>query len=191
MELTTPLPFHTSDSLNGLAGMAFGADFYPTPNGLFTSQDPRTIDVTRNMRILYDRPPLQTKNTQPLDHLYTGYGARTGFYPDYTNINAGQIMYYTDAATADPYGTPPYAIPSQVTPTIFQDPMGGLHPYYQKVPLMENNNYLYEYSSDQDIVGFREDIMSKQQEKRYSRDWGTFQLFNDPQKYYPSLFNAQ
>lgn len=190
MELTSPLPFKTSDPINGLAGMELGGDFFPAAGYMYTSQDPRTIDVTRNMRILYDRPPLQTRNTQPLQHLYTDPSPRTGFYPDYQDIHAGQIMYYTDAATADPYGNPPYVIPSTMVPTLLQDPMGGLHPYYEKIPLFQKNNHLFEYSFDQDTLGFREDIMSKQQEKRYSRDWNTFQLFHNPHIYYPSLFTS-
>lgn len=87
MELTSELSYNKS--LNGIAGMELGGDYFPVANSLYTSQDPRTIDVRRNMRILYDRPPLQTKNTQPIQHIYTDPGAKTGFYKDYTDINAG------------------------------------------------------------------------------------------------------
>jgi hypothetical protein len=183
-----PLPNNFQNYyLNGTAGMTFAGDFYRDKNGLYQSQDPRTIDVPRNMRTYYDSPPYQTPNTQPQQHLYSQPGSHTGFYDDYTNIRSGQIIYYTDVDRADPYSQPTYTIPSKTTPTRFQDPMGGLKTYYQKIPLFEDNYFLSEYSWDRDQMAFREDIISKQQEKSNSQEWDTYQLFNNPQKYFPNF----
>lgn len=182
---TDPIPvgMDSTHYLNGDAGMQRAADFQKF-KGVYVSPDPRTIDVLRNMRIPFDDPPYQTPNTQPQEHIYSSLGSHTGFYPDYSDIYAGQIRYYTDIQNADPYGTPPYVIPSTVIPTILQDPMGGLRPYYEKIPLFQNNNFLSEYTFDQDQMQFREDIMSKQQQKINSQKWDTYQLFHKPNKYF-------
>jgi hypothetical protein len=182
---TDPLPVSTNSVyyLNGDAGMERAADFQKFRN-VYVSPDPRTIDVLRNMRIPFDHPPYQTPNTQPQEHIYSSRGSHTGFYPDYPDIHAGQIRYYTNVQNADPYETPPYVIPSTVIPTLLQDPMGGLRPYYEKIPLFQHNNFLSEYTFDQDQMQFREDLMSKQQQKINSQKWDTYQLFHRPDKYF-------
>lgn len=185
--LVSPLPVNPACErrpLNGTAGMIFAPDFVRGSNHLYTSMDPRTIDVPRNTRIAYDRPPYQTPNTQPLQHLYTSQGSHTGYYPRYQDIHAGQILYYTDLSIADPYGNPVYVIPSYSIPTLLQDPMGALRPYYEKVPVLQDNFSLSEYSFDRDQMQFREDLMAKQSEKMNSNDWQMYQLFeNAPQSF--------
>jgi hypothetical protein len=181
-----PLPEYSKYYLNGNAGMVYAGDFYPS-KGLYQSKDPRTIDVPRNFRMSFDRPPYQTPNTQPQQHLYSAPGNSTGFYDDYKNIRAGQVIYYTDVERADPYSTPPYIIPSETIPTLLKDPMGALRPYYEKVPLFQEDTTLSEYSFDRDQMTFREDLMSKQQQKINSQQWDTFQLFNNPKEYFPSF----
>lgn len=166
--------------LNGIAGLAYSQDFIPIDGGYYASMDPRTVDVVRNTRMVFDAPPFEAPNTQPIQGLYSDPGFKTG----YDVYNAGSIRYYTDPDTADPYGTPPYIIPSQVIPTLFQDPMGALRPYYEKIPLTEKSNYFYEYSFDQDQINWREDLMSKQSEKQNSQKWDSFQYYNDPYKFF-------
>lgn len=174
--------------LNGDAGMERAQDFEQMSTGVWVTPDPRTVDVMRNLRVAFDDPPYQTPHTQPQEHMYDACstGASTGFYTDYPDIRAGQIRYYTDRDVADPYTYASYILPSIVVPTILQDPMGGLRPYYEKIPLLQKNNFLFEYSFDQDQVQFREDIMAKQQQKANSQMWDTYNLFRDPDKYFPN-----
>lgn len=171
--------------LNKDAGMVFAGDFYKS-KGLYQSKDPRTIDVPRNFRMTFDRPPYQTPNTQPQQHLYSTPGSSTGFYDNYKNIRSGQVIYYTNEI-ADPYSRPTYTIPSETIPTLLQDPMGALRPYYEKIPIFQDDTNLSEYSFDRDQMSFREDLMSKQQQKANSQKWDTFQLFNNPAEYFPDF----
>lgn len=185
MKFSSPLPSNNKiNYLNGIAGLAYSQDFVPIEGGYYASMDPRTIDVTRNMRLVFDAPPFESPDTQPLRKIYSSPGYHTG----YNVFNAGSVRYYTDVDTADPYATPPYVIPSEVIPTLFQDPMGGLHPYYEKVPLVQKSSDMFEYSFDQDQINWREDLMSKQQEKQNSQKWDTFHLYRDPETYFPGYF---
>jgi len=171
--------------LNGTAGMTFSPDFTPNPASCgFTSPDPRTIDVIRNERIAYDRPPLKTPNTQPLENMYSTPGLEPKFYDSYKDINGGQIIYYTDPEIANPYGTDTYCIPSIVVPTILQDPMGAERPYYEKIPIFQNNKFVSEYSFDQDQIGWREDLIAKQQEKNNSQLWDSYQYYANRSEYF-------
>ena len=184
--LSSPLASNKKiNYLNGIAGLAYSQDFAPIEGGYYASMDPRTIDVTRNMRLVFDAPPFESPDTQPLKKIYSNPGYKTG----YNVFNAGSVRYYTDVDVADPYGTPPYVIPSEVIPTLFKDPMGGLHAYYEKVPLAQKSSDLFDYSFDQDQINWREDLMSKQQEKENSHQWDVFQLYHNPQKYFPGYFS--
>jgi hypothetical protein len=58
---------------------------------------------------------------------------------------------------------------SQVTGTIYKDPMGATYPEYHRIPIVDNNvlktknrNYSYGLSSINDTNEFREDIIHKQ-----------------------------
>lgn len=185
MKITSPLPNDNKiNYLNGIAGLAYSQDFVPIGK-YYASMDPRTIDVTRNMRTVFDAPPFESPNTQPLRKIYSDPGYKTGYAGVF---NSGSVRYYTDIEIADPYGTPPYVIPSEIYPTLFVDPMGGIRPYYEKVPLTEKSNEIFEYSFDQDQLNWREDLMSKQQEKQNSRQWDIYQLFNDPETFFPNYF---
>ena len=150
----------------------------------YQSMDPRTVDAPRAIRTVYDRPPLYSKNTQPLQNLYTSPGAHTGFYPSYMAIKNGNLFYYTDRDVADPYGLDPYTLTSYTIPQIEVDPIGAFRPIYQKVPVFQNNRVVSPYTFDQDQIQFREDLMALQSRKVNESDFAMFQLYNDPKTYF-------
>jgi len=166
--------------LNGNAGMERAGDFRQMRDHTFESPDPRTMDVIRNMRIALDAPPLQTVGTQPSVDVYSSSNdtVHTGFYKNYSDIHSGSIVYYTDKDTAFPYTSPTFILPADVSPSVLQDPMGGLHPYYERIPRPDATAAISEYSFDRDQMAFREDIMALQQQKRNSRKWETYKYFS-------------
>jgi len=166
------------------------SSFYSTSEG-FMSLDPRTFDTTRNMYMLYDRPPLYSSQTAPqmnMDQIKTN---QTGFYNDYQSIRGGDIRYYTSLDTDDPYSD--CYIPCYNRPELLVDPMGSIKPYYIRIPVFETNplkeNSLFEYSFLRDTSEFREDLTARQQQKYNTRNFGSFQLANNPSVYYPTFRN--
>ncbi|NDE15750.1 hypothetical protein EBZ80_12555 [bacterium] len=161
-------------------------DFIRVPGG-YASADPRLLDSARDERLVLDSPPRVSSGTQPQADLYATPGNRAGFYPGgYETIRGGDLSYYTDLDSDLVLGTPPYVIPAYVVPSILQDPMGALRPYYTRVPLLAKNTNQFEYSFDQDQCAFREDLMNLQSSKINTSDFNYFQSFNSPGRYFPS-----
>jgi len=157
----------------------------------YQSMDPRTVDSPRAIRTTFDRPPLQSRNTQPLDNLYRDPGLHTGFYRSYQDIHGGNIFYYTDAEQADPYSTDPYVLTSYTLPEIEIDPMGGLSPIYQKVPMLKNNRYASPYTFDQDQMQFREDLMSLQSRQINKSDYLMYNMFHQPSQFSQNITQSR
>ena len=144
----------------------------------YQSMDPRTYDPVRNIRLTLDRPPVQVSNTQPLQEIYsmTNDTCKDGFYCDYGQIFGGDIVYYNDLEQTI-YDTDPYVLPSYVTKTVIQDPMGALLPQYNKTPIYENNPQVGCYRSDRDQMFFREDLMALQSRKINQSDYSFYHNF--------------
>lgn len=136
----------------------------------FTSDDPRLISIMHNGQVLVlDRPPID--ESIKLKDIYTDprmkyYGQK---YNDYSDINAGQILYYIDNNLEDTLFQPLFENPSEVIGTIYKDPMGATYPEYNRRPIIDNNvlktknrTYMYGLSSINDTNEFREDIIHKQ-----------------------------
>jgi hypothetical protein len=64
--------------------------------------------------------------------------------------------------------------------------MGSIKPYYKRIPVLERNNNIYEYSFDQDQCEFREDLMALRLSSIQKSDYTIFQYYNDPEQYFPS-----
>ncbi len=165
-------------------------DFYPATNDVcshgYESQDPRTFDSPRAQRLIFDKPALQVRNTQPLRGIYTEEnvkGSHVGFYDSYADIKGGQILYYTDLDTTVPYSSPDFVQTSYVEPTIYNNPMGTNYAYYNKIPVFKNNRNTADYSFDQDQMFFREDLMSLQSRLVNRSDYGLYNLFHDPSQF--------
>jgi len=158
-------------------------DFVKTPKGYYASLDPRTFDSPRSQRLEFDSPPLVSLGTQPQGNLDMLNSNQTGFYKDYDSIHGGNIKYYTDLGNDTPFGAPTYFVPNYTIPQLMIDPMGGIKPYYTRVPIMNKHNSIYDYSFDRDQCEWREDLLSQQNTQ--NNGFGAFQFYNDPSKYYP------
>jgi hypothetical protein len=69
------------------------------------------------------------------------------------------------------------------------DPMGSIKPYYERIPINNQNTSLYDYSFVRDTSGFREDIMATQRQRGLRSGWRPFEFFNNREKYYPMYKN--
>lgn len=171
--------------LNTGLDLQFAKDFYPVSSSDdpmdirvegYTSKDPRLADVLRNDRLVLDRPVYQPAHVQPLCIPDTDAPAppSSGFAPSYDDLVGGNYQYYLDKDLTQVFFSPVYEIPSTVRPSIFQDPMGSLKPYYEKQPILRRNVALSEYSFDQDQMSFREDLMSRQSSRMDRTDYAKF-----------------
>lgn len=153
-------------------------DFVPVKGGGYQSMDPRTFDSPRAQRMTFDRPPLKISNTQPLQDLYSQSNnqCQTGFYPDYSSIQGGNIKYYTDLDMTI-YNDPVYVLPSFVNLHVQTDPMGAYLPQYNRVPIFQKNRQSSLYSYDQDQMQYREDLMSLQSRKINQSDYSFYHDF--------------
>lgn len=147
--------------------LTFAKDFFPNEDGTFTSLDPRLIDVMRGYRM--------NLNVPVFDSTFHDKERRTDklipeSYPSYKDIKGGQVFYYSDKYLQQPYFSPNFQLRSNVCPTIFEDPMGSLKPQYQRIPIT-NSAYISDYTSDQDQISFREDIMARQMRSMNQRNY--------------------
>jgi len=152
-----------------------------TPDGLsgYQTMDPRTYDSPRAQRLIFDRPALYSRNTQPQKNLYGPSPIRTGYYPSYESIKGGQYVYYTDKSIDVPYSSPDYINQAYMQPTVFVDPMGSSQTIYERIPVFKNNRNTSDYTFDQDQMEFREDLMAKQSEKMNRNDYGSYYLYKN------------
>ena len=146
---------------------------------VWTAIDPRLISAGGHFGLCtaLDLPPIdgsvRLKNVY--DEYLRGYGKN---YSGYNDINAGQIMYWTDETFDSPTFEPVFSNSAEVTGTVYVDPMGGIKPQYYRKPLTatnptttRNTNYGGELSWIQDSQEQREDIISKQQIPTWQSDW--------------------
>lgn len=146
--------------------------------GVFYPSDGRIIDSVRNMRTILDKPAetgfVDMNKVSTFDN--RNYG---GPYKTYSDIKNGQISYYTDPGTSQPFFSPVYTLTSTVDKTIFKDPMDSVKPQYYKKPITST---LHNVSNDQftrDQLFFREDLMSRQQNLYNRTSWVNRWVKND------------
>jgi hypothetical protein len=138
---------------------------------VYSSQDPRLISAIHNGQVLQlDVPPID--ECIKLADVYTDprlkYYGKT-FYKDYSDINAGQIMYYVDKSIEDALYHPLFENSAQVDGDIYQDVMGATYPEYYRIPTKCENllntktrKYRYGLSSIDDTNETREDLIALQ-----------------------------
>lgn len=156
-------------------------------NTLFTSTDPRLISPIRGGQVMtFDRPPINydiSLDTINTDKTLSNYGRN---YRSYADVNAGQIMYYIDKSREYPFYEPLFSKEATMKATLYQDPMGGVRPQYDRISSkkfcpLETTNQKYHCGSSfmEDTQEFREDIMArqmrKQNEQRYEPRWATYE----------------
>ncbi len=151
----------------------------------YASGDPRLIDIPRSLAITLDRPP--TDSAVKLSEVYSREDLRNygQGYNDYTDINAGQIMYYIDKSIQDPFITPIIGDQANVNGYMYQDPMGGLKPHYYRQPFTstdhlntKNNHYSGCLSWIQDSNNQRDDLQAsriwKQNQQKWTGRWSAY-----------------
>lgn len=142
----------------------------PNKVGYFYPSDGRIQDPRRDIKMVLDKPAEVGSVDMDLVRTFdnSNYG---GIYKSYKDIKNGQIAYYVDPSTSQPFEYPVYTLSSMVDKVIRKDPMDSIKPEYIKTPITSS---LHEVSNDQatrDALFFREDIMSKQQNLYNRTDW--------------------
>lgn len=148
------------------------------PHDTYASWDPRLFNAARVQYITLNRPPLYS--TVKLKDIYNkdleGYGQG---YRTYSDINAGQLLYYTNQARQNAYYSPLFDQKSKVAKVIYKDPMGAMKPEYRRLiehpnPATENPDCDYSpycLSWIQDSQNFRNDILARQMSKINEQRW--------------------
>jgi len=147
------------------------------PKVQYASWDPRLYSATHNQYITFEHPPIEEK--RKMEDIYHEKLRNHGNnYGTYENINAGNIMYYTNKSREDPYYPPLFAHPARVSKTLYKDPMGGIKPEYPREVTHPNlleheecNNHGYSLSWIRDSQHHREDILSSQMAKINQQRW--------------------
>lgn len=153
-------------------------DTYCPSNQYVSHCDPRLISVPLGGQVLtLDRPPFQTDTTmnELLTDKYDKY--KTGFYNSYSDINIGDIMYYTNKSTEKPFYNPVFSKSTVVDKYLFKDPMSALKPQYERNS--EQYNHLTQKKEKyngclswiDDSIEQREDLISKQMTRRNRERW--------------------
>ena len=156
----------------------YDPDFFRIPGGGFLSTDPRLISAAHDgHRTVLDRPPIfgeiKLKDIYT-DPLLENYGKR---YRNYADINVGQIMYYFDDAIAGTYFNPIFANESIAMGRNYSDPMNGIKPSYERIPIKNKfkKGYTGGLSFINDTNESREDLISLQMREinrsKYSARW--------------------
>jgi hypothetical protein len=144
------------------------------PKIQYASTDPRLVSAAHSGQVLtLDRPPMNS--TPDLTQISTdknldGYGQG---YRTYSDIDGGQIMYYIDKSTQDPFYSPNFSTSARALGTLYRDPMGAMKPQYDREPLKCNDplnttkdHYDGGLSWIQDSQEHRQDLLSLQMRKR-------------------------
>jgi hypothetical protein len=149
------------------------------PSTSYISTDPRLVSPLHSGQMLQlDTPPLDSsvdiesinKNTS-LDN----YGKK---YKSYSDINAGQIQYYSSELTDYPYNEPNFVTKSNVISGLFKDPMDNVKPYYDMNPIKDYNPLRNTQTNDklswlEDSQHHRENILASQMSKINQTKWTT------------------
>lgn len=135
----------------------------------YSSWDPRLFNSPRFQYITLNQPPID--DSVMLKNIYKeklrNYGKN---YKTYSDINAGQIMYYTNKSLDGAFFKPIFSEPANVSSKVYVDPMGAVKPEYDRTvinpvnPVTSNScNYNpYGLSWIKDSQEHRADIISSQ-----------------------------
>lgn len=141
--------------------------------------DARLISPLHGGQILnLDRKPKNSglKLNEIYDSNLTNYGQK---YRTYSDIDAGQVLYYINKSQQDPFYYPVFSSSAQVYGNLYKDPMGSIKPEYNRVPLNHydrfetRNNYDGNLSWIADSQEYREDLMASQMSKFNQQKWAS------------------
>jgi len=103
----------------------------------FVTRDPRTWSATHAQRLTFDNAPIES--TIKLKNIYNenlrGYGKD---YKTYSDIDGGQILYYTDKQRENAYYYPLFDSNTVFGKVLYKDPMGAMKPEYPRVVKYKN-----------------------------------------------------
>ena len=102
----------------------------------YNSKDPRLIDVPRSFSMVLDSMPIDSNNLKLTEINTTPYLDKYGQdYKTYSDINAGNILYYNDTSIEDAFFGPNFVTSSNVYSYLYKDSMGAIKPHYERIPL--------------------------------------------------------
>ena len=160
----------------------------PKPNGylalapnkkqVFTN-DPRLYSGSHATWMALDTAPTDSSMKLydiPKDKKLDNYGQ---YYKTYSDINAGQIMYYINKEQEDPFTSPLFSSSGNTEGILYKDPMGAIKPQYSfknikndnPLTTSERNNYEGKLSWIEDTTNHRQDLMALQQRKNNEQNW--------------------
>ena len=136
----------------------------------YSNSDPRLRHIMSNTTLELDRPPLTSAtklNTLLTDNTLNCYGQG---YKSYNDINSGSILYYIQKDTENVLFKPLYTTQTNVTGSLYKDPMGSIKPQWDRL-YDKNYNPIINNTSDvcstflRDSQFHREDLLSLQMKK--------------------------
>jgi hypothetical protein len=151
------------------------------PETQYFSRDPRLWSGTHAQYTTFSHPPIDhtTKLKDIYDKKLKYYGKG---YKTYSDISAGNIVYYIDKSQEDAYYKPLFSHPAETQKRIYVDPMGGVKPEYPRS--IHYNNPINDTTFDndpfclsfiKDTQNHRQDIlaanMSKINQQRWEPRW--------------------
>ena len=137
----------------------------------YVTTDPRARDFYNNINMQFDRAPYQcTLNSWNFDELYNNpeMNRPTYIYNNYSDVNIGDITYYVDRQLQTPYPKEIFAVPSQVVPVAYMDPISRVNVEYVKIPTVCP---ISPYQETQDQVNFRDDLIALMSIKMNKQDY--------------------
>lgn len=147
------------------------------PGTTYLNNDPRLYSSVHAEWLQLNRPPLMSNTdigTLNYNKKLDSYGKN---YKSYSDVNAGQVVYYISKDIEDVLYNPLFSEPAHSIGTLYKDPMGAMKPHYDRIPLDPLDPLDQEYclSWMKDSQHHREDILSKQMQKinqtRYAPRW--------------------
>jgi hypothetical protein len=148
----------------------------------YTSADPRLTDTIRNHHLHLDTPPLVSTLNEDFKNIYTSteldkHGRN---YRTYSDIGAGNIVYYTTKERGDPFYSTLFSNPGHTTGHINVTPMGSIHPEYTRTVPKQNMLRQPKAGTKEQDCGLswirdssehREDIISSQMSRINRERW--------------------
>lgn len=143
--------------------------FYKTPQGLWTSCDPRLSDPVRGLKTSLSTPPLKVDIGCNLQNRCSE--AKPQVYTTIADINLGDSIYYYNTEMSQPYKKINYSIPVDIDKEIFVDPMTSVKPIYFR---RKDVYSIGDYQPTRDELCFREDIMERYMRKYNQQNYEVF-----------------
>jgi hypothetical protein len=158
----------------------FANNYVKTSDGGYTPtfNDPRTVNFATGKRNQISNPPIFGE-VLPEDMYKKRKVQYGGNIASYSDIGSGQIRYYVDNSTRDPFFKPNFTEKMNNVSTHYYDPMGAYKPQYERIPINVVNKVTHPSVSSEefglsflrDTAAHRENIMATQLNSRNRQRW--------------------